>query len=382
MSPKKLLFALVLLEMGPQCIAEETQQQAIPVFVNGEVGYASFRIPALIRTAGGRLLAFAEGRRNSANDTGDIDLVLRHSDDEGQTWSAIRCVWDDGSNVCGNPAPVVDPKTGRILLLACWNDGRDSEREINDRTSRAGRRIFLLTSDDNGDNWSVPREITSQVKDSTWTWYATGPCHAIVLTRGSYRGRIVVPCDHGSFQSGETYYASHVIFSDDGGVSWHVGGSVPGGNECTIAELSDGRLILNMRWQGRLLAPRTDSPFRRIAISHDGGETFEPAMADTALPEPVCNASLLNLYHQGRASSRLVFCNPANTQRRSDLTIRVSRDNGQTWSSGVRLTNGFAAYSDLVRLSRGIGVLYESRTEEIGSALFFRKLSESDLFRD
>lgn len=378
---KNLLLYLCLLGWTLEGIAQ-SDSLSQPVFISGENGYVSFRIPALVRTPEGSLLAFAEGRRHSANDTGDIDLVLRRSADGGRTWSPLERVWDDGAHVCGNPAPVVDPATGRVLLLACWNDGHDTESRINTRTSRHGRRIFLLASGDDGRSWSAPREITSQVKDSSWTWYATGPCHAIVLTHTPFRGRIVVPCDHGVFELGQTHYSSHVIFSDDGGITWRMGGKVRGGNESTVAELSDGRVMLNMRWQGRLDAPREQRPVRRVAISEDGGATFGAPKADSALVEPVCNGSLLGLHGRGRATSRLVFSNPANASRRTDLTVRASRDDGRTWSSGVCLARGAAAYSDLVQTPRGVGVLYEARTPEGRPAILFRVIPFAALFQE
>lgn len=107
----------------------------------------------------------------------------------------ITTVWDDGSNTCGNPAPAI-LSDGRIVMLATWNRGCDRERQIENHTSVDTRRVFVLRSEDHGRTWSHPEEITSEVKAPEWTWYATGPCHAIVKRRTPHKGRIVVPANH------------------------------------------------------------------------------------------------------------------------------------------------------------------------------------------
>jgi sialidase-1 len=136
----------------------EIQAQGLNfIYKSGENGYKSFRIPAIVNTNNGTLLAFAEARKNGASDKGDIDLVLKRSTDNGLSWSEMMIVWDDADNTCGNPAPVVDHKTGRIVLLSTWNLGSDSEQMIIDGKSVDTRRIFVLNSSDDGKSWSKPR---------------------------------------------------------------------------------------------------------------------------------------------------------------------------------------------------------------------------------
>ena len=171
-APVAFLAAVLctLAEGSPAAPANFSEQ---PVFAAGQDGYHTFRIPALLRSKSGALLAFAEGRKNSASDTGDIDLVLRRSTDNGATWGPVQVVWSDGANTCGNPAPVLDEASGSVRLLATWNLGADSESMIVNGTSADTRRVFLLASSDEGETWSSPAEITDTAKLAGWTWYAT-----------------------------------------------------------------------------------------------------------------------------------------------------------------------------------------------------------------
>ena len=156
-------FLIVLLWLGVQP-AHAQSSDLNYLFKPGDHGYKCFRIPAVIKTSKGSLLAFAEARKNHCGDADDIDLVLRRSEDGGQTWSPMIIVWDDGGNTCGNPAPVVDARNGRIVLLSTWNLGGDHEPQIINLKSKDTRRIFVMHSDDDGLQWSTPREITTDVK--------------------------------------------------------------------------------------------------------------------------------------------------------------------------------------------------------------------------
>ena len=189
---------------------------AVPVFREGEGGYHTYRIPSLLATPQGSLLAFCEGRRGGRGDAGDIDVVLRRSTDGGRTWGDVAAVWDDGPNTCGNPCPVV-AADGRIVLLLTHNFGDDTEAEIKSRTGRGSRTVWVCESSDDGLTWSPPREITKDAKRDDWTWYATGPGVGIRLAHGPHAGRLVIPCDHGypdengTRQDVKSEYGSHVI---------------------------------------------------------------------------------------------------------------------------------------------------------------------------
>jgi sialidase-1 len=320
------------------------------VFVAGEKGFNTFRIPSVIATARGTLLAFAEGRRDGSGDAGDIDLVLKRSSDAGQTWSPLQVVGDNGPNTFGNPCPVVDRTTGTIWLLTTQNRGTDREQDIIAGTSQAGRSVAVLRSTDDGVTWSAPADITASVKQADWTWYATGP--GVGIQTGS--GRLVIPANHSA--AGTAVHQSHIVFSDDGGRSWQMGGSAdPGTNESQIVELTDGRLMLNMRNH----PPRAEN-FRMVATSADGGRSWSQAKPDPALIEPPAQASLVRWTPAGAdGGSRLLFSNPASA-RRERMTVRVSEDEGATWPVSRVVHEGPAAYSSLVVLpDRSIGLLFE-----------------------
>jgi len=333
----------------------QSQEALNYLFESGTEGYECFRIPAIVNCTQGTILAFAEGRKKGCSDTGDIDLVMKYSRDQGETWSKLMVIWDDGENVCGNPAPVVDEATGTIHLLSTWNLGEDHEREIIDGTSKDTRRIFVLSSSDEGLSWSEPREITTSVKKENWTWYATGPCHGIQLKHGDHKGRLLIPCDH--IEAISKKYYSHSIYSDDHGLTWNLGGSTPQDqvNECTVAELSDGKLILNMRNYDR------SQKSRKVAYSEDGGLSWGDIASDRTLIEPICQASMLMVNSAENDVPILLFLNPADKKERQKICLRTSMDEGTSWKGSLVLHKGPGAYSDLAQLSDGnIACFYEA----------------------
>jgi sialidase-1 len=336
--------------------------QTAPVFSAvyraGEGGYHTYRIPAIVVTTNGTLLAFCEGRKNGRGDSGDIDTLLKRSTDGGKTWSAQQLIWSDDENTCGNPTPVVDRTTGTIWLLMCWNNGSARENQISAKGIREGRRVFICHSMDDGLTWTKPEEITASVKNPGWGWYATGPVNGIQLTRGGHSGRLLIPANHSESGVKEdttnTVSRSHVIYSDDHGQTWHIGGSEDKKtNESTIAELSDGSVMQNMRSYQNLNR-------RAVAISHDGGQSWSPVRFDKTLIEPVCQGSLFRYSWPGEGDrSLLLFSNPASLKREK-LTVRLSYDDGQTWAESKLLYAGPAAYSCLARLpDNSIGCLFE-----------------------
>lgn len=372
-----LLFSCLALASAAQDQQKEQDPEPVgnPIFISGRNGYHTYRIPSIAVTDRGTVLAMCEGRKSSSSDSGDVDLLLKRSDDHGTNWSGQQVIWDDGENTCGNPCMVVDHETGTVWLLCTWNLGRDREDEIIDRTSEDTRRVFVLHSADDGVSWSDPVEITAEVKKPDWTWYATGPGSGIQLQRGPFKGRLVIPCDH--IESDSKHYYSHIIYSDDHGRTWQLGGRTNDHqvNECEAVELEDGGIMLNMR---------NYNPARKrrqIAFSKDGGISWTNQRFDSTLIEPICQAAVERFRWPGKDGAGVIlFSNPASQEQRVNITVRASLDDGATWPVQRVLHRGPGAYSDLAVLHNGnIACLYEAGIENAYETIIFAEVPFSSL---
>ncbi|MBK7346153.1 MAG: exo-alpha-sialidase [Chitinophagaceae bacterium] len=368
---KWLVFLFIIF-----CSINIFSQQNIPVFESGKDGHKSYRIPAIIKLNNGHLLAFAEGRVQGASDFGDVNIVLKISTDNGRTWGSIKTIVDYDTLQAGNPAPVVDLTdpaytTGRIFLF--YNTGNKQESDV--RNGNGLREVWYKTSTNGGINWSEAVNITLQTHrpklpqinpaynfTADWRSYANTPGHAMQFETGKYKGRIYIAANHseGGIQNESMDYIAHGFYTDDHGKTFHISNNVnlPGGNENMAAELSDGRIMLNIRNQ------RGDVRARYIAISSNGGQSWDTSYFDKNLPDPVCQGSLLTIGKK-RKQNILAFSNAADEKRRDNLTLRISFDDGKTWKKNFVIYKNpsqpdAAAYSDIVKLSgKKIGVLYE-----------------------
>lgn len=349
--------------------------EASTPFRAGREGYASFRIPAVVVTHTGTLLAFCEGRVGSAQDHGNIDIVLKRSSDGGLTWGPLQAVAKNGDNLAGNPAPVV-LDTGRVLLVHVRAAAGASEDALLRGKVKAadGRRVWVQHSDDDGLTWSSPKEITAQVKKASWRWYATTPGHAIQLTSG----RVVVPGNHtlpptGTDNGTEPKYNSgHCLLSDDRGETWYLGyldentNGYINVNETTAAELPDGRVYFSTRNDSASPGNRAD------AHSLDGGKSLvKPFRPQAGLVTPVVQGSLLQL----RDPDLLLYSGPADPAFRALMTVRTSPDAGTTWHTAYTVDGLPAAYSDLVRVdATTVGLLYETGDFGAYETITFRRI--------
>lgn len=341
--------------------ASAAEVDSTVVWKSGEDGYHTYRIPALIQAADGTMLAFSEGRRSSRSDTGAIDLVMKRSTDQGKTWGEQVVVWQDEDNTCGNPCPVVDESTGRIHLLLTHNLGEDHESQIKLKKAKSTRTVWVCHSDDNGQTWTKPKEITSSTKNPDWGWYATGPGVGIQIKHGPHKGRLVVPCDHSysvdpSVRKEGYGFGSHVIFSDDHGKTWELGGTIhPDMNECQVIEVGDqGHLVIDMRsYRGQ--------GCRAQSVSTDGGATWFEITDARQMISPVCQASLIRYsWPTDGQPGLLLFSSPRDPKKRRNLTILGSFDDGKDWSWQQTLYPGNSAYSCLAPLGDGmVGCLGE-----------------------
>lgn len=327
------------------------------VFVSGKEGFHTFRIPALVVTPKGALLAFCEGRKTSRADLGDNDLLLKRSNDGGRTWGKLQLVYEEGGDAkitIGNPTVVVDRDTATIFVVFL--------RQTSD--------VLITRSNDEGKTWSKPQNITAQVKDPKWGFYAVGPGLGIQIQHGPDKGRLVIPAYHRMTRNKSGPSTAHVFYSDDHGKSWRLGGSVGlHTNECQLVETRQrdtkgkiaSRLLINTRNHWARSGGRPDLNGRRIiSTSRDGGRTWAKPTFDAALIEPTCQATLVRYsWKEPDGKSRILFANPA-ARSRKNLTVRLSYDEGQTWPVKKTVYAGSAAYSCLTRLPDGrIGLIYE-----------------------
>jgi len=190
------------------------------------------------------------------------------------------------------------------------------------------------------------------------------------MENGDYKGRLIIPCDH--IEADTRHYYSHVIYSDDHGESWKLGGSTPQHqvNECTIAEMDNGILILNMRNYDR------SQKARKISISRDGGESWSNIYPDPQLPEPICQASLIKSTWKEDGENLFLFSNPSHPNRRENMMLKISKDEAVSWSDSILLHKGPAAYSDITIIKkRVLGCLYEAGEKSPYETITFKRVN-------
>lgn len=323
----------------------------------GADGVHTHRIPGLATTPRGTLIAVFDLRHAHGGDLpADIDVGAMRSTDDGATWSPVQRILDFDSSVAGSqgngvgdPAVLVDQRTGTIFVAALWSKGpRAWNGSGPGMTPEETGQLVLVKSEDDGVTWSSPISLTRQVKDPAWRLCFNGPGNGIQLRDGS----LVFPAQ---FKGPDNVPHSCFIASSDGGATWRISpAAIPGSpptSECAVAELTDGSLLLTMRNESR-------SGIRVWARWEWRGSLLEGKWSEPwlSLPDPTCMASLIRHPHGG-----LIFSNPNHASQRVDLTVRSSADEGKTWSAGRLLEPGGAMYSCLTVLRDGrIGVLYES----------------------
>lgn len=359
--------------------------EKIDLFEAGQGGYALYRIPGIVVTAKGTVLAYCEARRSDKGDWGPIDILMRRNEDGGRTWgprqtivhvegdqpvnpvAAAQNLDRPGDNTANNPVAIADMQTGAVHFLYCLEY----------------MRCFHMRSDDEGATWSPPVEITATFEkfrpEYDWKVIATGPAHGIQLQRGAHKGRLVVPIWMSLGTGGHAHRPSvtATIHSDDGGKSWRRGDiAIPDAppvrypNETVAVELSDGRVMLNARSE-------SDAHRRIITTSPDGATGWSSPRFDDALLEPICMGSIV------RADDRhIVFANPHNLSRkdgkeapgksrdRINVSVKLSEDDGATWPTSRLLEEGFSGYSDLAATRDGTVLCFYERGATDGANIY------------
>ena len=370
---KKIFFGICLLAVSFSISAQE-----VTVFKSGDDGYASYRIPAIVKDKSGNLIAFSEGRVDHAGDYGNVDIVYKISKDGGKSWGPLNAAVDYDKLQAGNPAPVVDlldpayPQ-GRVFLF--YNTGNDHEGEV--RKGKGLREVWYITSTDGGKTWSEAVNITTQAHrpkqpqinpaynfSEDWRTYANTPGHAFQFVSGPNKGRIYIAGNHnaGDPQPQNKDWNAHAYYSDDHGKTFKLSEKVPfaSTNESLAAQIGENSVYMSSRNQS--YTPKT----RIISISHDGGQTWTSSQPDSNLPDPINQASVLS-WKKGNTFI-LAHSNAADENKRDNLTLRLSKDQGKTWYFNkvvAKSPEGYeggawAAYSDIVLVKKNtIGVLYE-----------------------
>ncbi|MCK4966840.1 exo-alpha-sialidase [bacterium] len=352
--------------------------QQTDLFINGKDGIAFYRIPALVTSNKGTLIAVCDARVERVNDApNNIDLAMKRSFDNGKTWSPLQIIKDyPGQEAAGDPCMLVDRQTGTIWVFFDYIipvEGFDVAQAAHFKKAsdfNGIRKIWLyaMKSDDDGETWSEPIDLTPVLKNPEWDYIAAAPGIGIQANNG----RLLVPV-YSKQSNGETN-SCHIIYSDDHGKTWNMGGKVGEYNvEPQVVELIDGSLMMNMRQMKR-------KGHRMISISKDMGQTWQDIVDETALPEPGagCQASFIRYTdkNDGYLKNRLLFSNPASTEGRLNMTVRVSFDEGKTWTYSKTLHKGPSAYSCMTLLPDGsIGILYERGENSTRNLITFARFT-------
>ena len=352
------ITAVTLFEslMTPAALADDAKTADLEVsgpfdvYKGGENGNASYRLPVLLLTKHGTLVAFADARTLNAGDTGNkINVVVRRSTDGGETWGPIKTLATDDrkKSKIGNCSAIYDPESDTIWLLY-----------LVDLT-----RAYLLKSTDDGKTFSGPVEITSAFNefDYPWKYFATGHVHGIRMKGEKFKGRLVFPVwlsDHGRHQDKLAKFRVGAIYSDDAGKTFHASKELIDSdsnlNECSVFETSDGSLGINCR-------AAKGNQLRTTAFSNDREVTWSKPICHKDLTRTVCQASTLRIPDSKDGKSRLLFCGPDGSKwrERQNLTLCTSYDDGKTWPQKRQIVEGSSGYSDIATDGKTLYAIYE-----------------------
>lgn len=373
---KRLVLILSLL-CGCLSAAEPFMEKQDLFIVGEDPAYQLYHIPGIVVTAGGTVLTWCEARKRSAgvSDWDDIRILLRRSTDDGKSWSVTKSIANvpgpktknpfalkmknvDPADVTYNNPVLIADKDGTLHMLFCLEY----------------QRVFYQRSDDDGLTFSQPTEITAAFeafkKDYAWKVLATGPNHSIQLKTG----RLVVPVWLSTGEGGNAHRPSvtATVYSDDQGKTWKAGDiAVPctddwiNPNETVAIELNDGRVMLNVRSESKA--------HRRIIVTSPNGATgWSAPRFDEALLEPICMGGIVRYNHEGK--SLILFSNPHNLEKakgkaepgknrdRKNVSVKISRDEGQTWPVNKLLEDGPSMYSDIAVTPKGTILCFYGRS--------------------
>lgn len=384
------------LDLGPL-----QRKFGIALMQHGQNGVHTYRIPGLVTTEKGTLIAVYDIRHNSSKDLqGDIDVGMSRSTDGGQTWHAKDVIIDMGEygrkseklNGVGDPSILYDKKNNTLWVAALWAHGMSDKKMIwnssqEGLTPAETGQLILVKSTNDGKTWSEPYNITTQVKDPEWQLVFQGPGRGITIGDSV----LVFPAQFKKKLEklsvvGDLYTPfSTIIYSKDEGRTWKIGtGAKPNTTEAQVIVLNDGRLMLNMR-DDLNRNKDVESNGRAVAVTDDFGATWiEHTTSNSALIEPNCMASLIKetFIIDGKQTSVVLFSNPASKTDRVNMSIKVSLDDAETWKPEhtTLIDSGEGrGYSSLTKVDdEHVGILYEGS----GADLVFQVFHIKELIRD
>ncbi len=342
---------------------------------SGDFGFTCHRIPALTEAPNGDILASWDGRPGGCADAPQANSIIqRRSTDGGQTWGDVTTIAAGAPTPAAekfgysDPSYVVDRETGDIFnfFVKSFDQGFQGSQAGTDPDARNVIHASVTRSTDNGLTWSVPEVITADITNSpTWNSRFAASGEGIQLRYGDDAGRLIQQFTIRNSAAGDNGYQAVSVYSDDHGVTWQAGNPIGTGmDENKVVELSDGRVMLNSR-------PSQGPALRKVAISTDGGINYGEVVSDPELPDPRNNASIIRAYPKAPINSAkakvLLFSNSATQSGRSNGTIRISYDDGQTWSGFKVFEPGSMSYSTLTPLGEEgtYGLLFEGANTQI-----------------
>ncbi|WP_372652801.1 exo-alpha-sialidase [Draconibacterium sp.] len=365
----------------------------------GQDNCDTYRIPGLVTTANGTLIAVYDARYNNSKDLQeDIDIAMNRSTDGGQTWEPMKVIMDMGEwggrsqrlNGIGDPCVLYDNKTNTLWVAALWMSG-GSEKDMLWWASQPGMKpevtgqFMLAKSTDDGLTWSDPMNITEQIKNPAWQLLLQGPGRGICMENGTlvFPAQFKANTGEKAIDGGQFTCHSTIVYSKDQGATWNIGtGAKTNTTEAQVVELPDGSLMLNMR-DDRNRKDKGDTNGRAVAATSDLGKTWERhPSSNHALPESNCMASIISaeVILNGSIKNVLFFSNPNNKYERKNMTIKASLDNGLTWPEELQIElneNGGYGYSCLTMVdNETIGILYEGVKD-----LYFQKIEVADILK-
>lgn len=342
----------------------------------GDNGVDTYRIPGIVRTDKGTLLAVYDIRYNNSRDLpGNIDVGLSRSTDGGHSWEPMKVIMDMGdpheNNGVGDPAILFDPETHKVLVVALWSKGnRSIAGSMPGLSPDSTGQLVITSSADDGQHWTKPESITPQVKNPAWHLFFNGPGNGIAMQDG----KLVFAAQ---YWDEKKMPHSTIVYSKDHGNTWQglIRGPKSNTTESQVVETTPGTLLLNMR--------DNRGGFRSVATTSDLGKTWtEHASSFSALPDPVCMGSLIKARVKVKGTMRdvLFFSNPNTSSGRYNITVKASVDLGETWAPVNRLLvdeRNCYGYSSLVPIDEDhIGLLYEGTKE-----LYFVRLSVAEIIQ-